>query len=57
MSCGHLSDGQCDHCVEARIRAAMDAEREAIARIVEGWHIKKGGYTELAHVVRARGSK
>ena len=29
-------------------------EREAIASMVERWHISKGGYTELAHVIRTR---
>lgn len=33
-------------------QAALDEERESIARLVEGWHISKGGYTEMAHVIR-----
>jgi len=28
-------------------------ERERAARIVERWHINKGGYTELAHKIRS----
>jgi hypothetical protein len=31
--------------------AARKAERDRCAAIVSGWHISKGGYTELAHVI------
>lgn len=31
---------------------AIMAERERCAKIVEGWHVKKGGYTELAAKLR-----
>ena len=32
--------------------AARKAERDRCADIVNGWHISKGGYTELAYVLR-----
>ena len=34
---------------------AMEVERlarEDCAKVVEGWHIRKGGFTELAKVIR-----
>lgn len=34
------------------IEAAEADMRERCAQIVDGWHIKKGGYTELAHQIR-----
>lgn len=30
----------------------LKAERERCAQIVDGWHIKNGGYTELASQIR-----
>lgn len=57
-----------DEC-PARLRTALDTalaareeevrreEREACAAIVDGWHIRRGGYTELARVIRERGGR
>jgi hypothetical protein len=39
---------------ESEVAAAVEAEREACAKLVESWHYKKGGYSELAFVIRAR---
>lgn len=33
--------------------AGFFAGIEAAAKLIDGWHIHKGGYCELAHVVRA----
>lgn len=38
--------------VAQAIRAAAVEQREADAAVVEGWHFKKGGYTELASRIR-----
>lgn len=37
---------------EDPVQKAITAERERCARVIEGWHISKGGYTELAHQIR-----
>ena len=38
----------------ADLLAAVRAdERERCARLVEGWHIKRGGYLNLATAIRA----
>lgn len=32
--------------------AGEKSGKEKAAKIVDEWHIKKGGYTELAHIIR-----
>lgn len=39
--------------VEQERRAAAEAMRETCAQVVQNWHIRKGGYTELSHVLRS----
>jgi hypothetical protein len=34
--------------IERAVRDAILEERQRCARIVEGWHYKKGGYRELS---------
>ena len=36
------------------IRIAIEAECEACAMLVSRWHIKRGGYTEMAYQIRDR---
>lgn len=38
----------------AEITKAQVSVLEEVASIVEAWHYKKGGYTELAHQIRDR---
>lgn len=58
-----LSDEQesIEEFIESEITTAEARGRgkgiELAARIVEQWHIKKGGYTELAHIIRAHNSQ
>lgn len=46
---------QCFLVPEDAVGAAVKAERERCADKVDGWHIKKGGYTTLAAAIRAEG--
>lgn len=43
-----------EHQIASALQKAVEQNTEDIAKIVEGWHIKKGGYCELAHVIRER---
>ena len=53
----HVGYRACFHCIELALQRAYDAGRrsgvEAATRKVDGWHVKKGGYGELAHGIRA----
>jgi len=42
--------------ISARMRGYVEDERKRCAKIVDGWHFKKGGYTELAAKIREGGS-
>jgi len=41
--------------LRANLIDASTAAYNDAAAIVQGWHVRKGGYTELAHVLRDRG--
>lgn len=38
--------------ISSLLTTAKQEGRDEAATLVENWHINKGGYTELAHVIR-----
>ena len=47
----------CERSLDKVISSVREGENERIAKIVEGWHISKGGYSEMAWLIRGKDKK